>query len=320
MSANKSDTLAGLLNLNSMDLADIEPTDLLQDAPLVQAIAAVPASQGGTTHKYLKETGAAGTAFRELNTGIHNAAGEDTLVTVTLKFLDGHFHRDVMLAKAYRQGVGAYMARETVRAARAMFVALEKNILGGDDDVTGTGFTGFPQVPEVGATGDDMVVNAGGTGGRSCWLVRSAADEVALIAGNDGEINFQFDPDQTQLVSTTVSGTITETRTYAAYVALLDGWFGMQYGSVRGLARIANLDGTEGNTLTDDHIAEAISKFPSARPPTHIVMDRELRRQLQLSRTAVNPTGAPAPFPGESFGIPIVATDQLKSNESEVTA
>ena len=320
MSANLSDTLAGLLNLNDANLADINPSDLLLDAPLVAAIAAVPASQGGTTHKYLKETGATTVQFRALNTGIQNTASEDTLVTVDLKFLDGTFHRDVQLADAYKDGVGAYMARETQRAIRAMFQGLERNILRGTGGVTGTGFTGFPDNSLVNATGDAMVVNAGGSGGRSVWLLRSAPEEVALIAGNDGRIDFQFDPDHTQLIQSVASPTALDVRSYLAYVAKLYGWFGMQYGSIYGLGRICNLDGSEGALLTDDLIAQAIAKFPSTRPPTHIVMDRELRRQLQNSRTAVNPTGAPAPFPTEAFGVPIVATDQLKTDESTVTA
>jgi hypothetical protein len=317
---NLSDTLAGLLNLNSLDLADITPSDLLMDAPLVAALAAVPASQGGTTHKHLKETGAPTAQFRALNTGILNTASEDTLVTVECKFLDGTFYRDVQLGRAYKGGPAAYMARETVRAIRSMMVALERNILRGDAGVTGTGFVGFPDNTLVNQTGDAMVVNAGGDGGRSCWLLRSAPDEVAIVAGNDGALNFQFDPDQVQLVQTVANATLSNQRVYAAYVALLDGWFGMQYGSIYGLARICNLSGAEGSTLNDDLIAQAIAKFPSNRPPTHIVMDRVLRQQLQQSRTAYNPTGSPAPFPNEAFGIPIVATDQLKTNESTVTA
>lgn len=317
---NLSDTLAGLLNLNDANLADIEPSDLLQDAPLIAAIAAVPASQGGTTHKYVKSTGAATAQFRAINTGILNTAAEDTLVTVDLKFLDGTFYRDVMLALGYKGGVGAYMARETVKALKSLFQALELNVLRGTAGVTGTGFVGFPDNTAVDATGDAMVVNAAGAGGRSVWLIRSSPDEVAVIAGNDGRIDFDFDPDHTQLVQTVSSETPSAVRSYAAYVAKLAGWFGMQYGSNFGLGRICNLDGTSGHTLTDTLIAQALAKFPSSRGATHIVMDRQLRMELQTSRTAVNPTGAPAPFPMEAFGVPIITTDQLKTDETTVGA
>jgi hypothetical protein len=45
-------------------------------------------------------------------------------------------------------------------------------------------------------------------------------------------------------------------------------------------------------------------------------MNRRSLRQLQQSRTATNSTGAPAPFPTEAFGVPIVVTDALLSTEA----
>jgi hypothetical protein len=41
---------------------------------------------------------------------------------------------------------------------------------------------------------------------------------------------------------------------------------------------------------------------------------------LQASRTATNPTGAPAPFPENAFGIPIVVTDALPIDEATVNS
>jgi hypothetical protein len=101
-----------------------------------------------------------------------------------------------------------------------------------------------------------------------------------------------------------------------ALVASLGGWLGLQFGSVYSLGRICNLDGTTGHTLTDDMIADAISKFPSDKPPTHIVMNRTSLKELRNSRTATSATGAPAPFPAEAFNIPVIVTDSLTSTET----
>jgi hypothetical protein len=38
--------------------------------------------------------------------------------------------------------------------------------------------------------------------------------------------------------------------------------------------------------------------------------------QLQMSRTATTPTGAPAPYPQEAFGIPIEETDSILDTEA----
>jgi len=45
-------------------------------------------------------------------------------------------------------------------------------------------------------------------------------------------------------------------------------------------------------------------------------MNRRSLKQLQVSRTATNATGAPAPFPQESFGVPIIVTDAILSTEA----
>lgn len=313
MSTQASNTLNGLIQINNLNLADINVTDLLQDAPVLQRMVAVPASQGGTLHKYIKQVVASGVAFREPNAGIANAAPQQEEVEVTCKYLDGSFHRDIAIADGYRGGRAAYMQNETRKALLSLFAGLEQQILKGTDaPVTGTGFNGMRNYAFTENLSNDMVVDAGGNGGRSVWLVRSTEDDVAIVAGNDGTLQFDFDPETIQKI-------ITDTSTGAGFNAVsaaLGGWFAVQFGSRYSLGRIANIDGTSNSTLTDDYIAEALSKFPSSRQPNLIVMDRVSWYELQASRTATNPTGAPAPFPLDAFGIPIVASDHLKTDES----
>ena len=74
-----------------------------------------------------------------------------------------------------------------------------------------------------------------------------------------------------------------------------------------------------GKGLTDLLIADLLSRFPASRPPTELVMNRRSLMQLQKSRTATNATGAPAPIPTESFGVPIIVTDQISSTEALVS-
>jgi hypothetical protein len=53
--------------------------------------------------------------------------------------------------------------------------------------------------------------------------------------------------------------------------------------------------------------------------PTILVMNRRSLKQLQESRTATNATGAPAPFPSEAFGVPILVTDAITNTEALLT-
>jgi hypothetical protein len=106
------------------------------------------------------------------------------------------------------------------------------------------------------------------------------------------------------------------TGLFNAYVQPIYSWLGIQLGSIFSVGRICNIDA--GSPLTDDLISAAISAFPSSRPPTNLVMNRKSLAQLQQSRTATSPTGAPAPFPEESHKVPITVTDSVLNTEAVV--
>jgi len=303
--------------MNDQNLFDIEVTDLLQDAPVLASMFAVAASNG-TLHKYLKQTVAAGAEFRAVNTGIANAASQDELITATLKYLDGSFHRDVAIAQGFSGGVDAYMAKEVMRALKSMFQGLEQQILNGTA-IDADGYAGLPQNGFADGLDDGMVVDGGGSGGRSVWLLRSTEEDCAVIAGNDGNISVEVPSNNGQPALQKIVTNVSTGAGYNAYNAAMGGWFGLQFGSKYSVGRIVNLDSTTNNTLDDDLISEALSKFPATRGANMIIADRVLLQELQASRTATNPTGAPAPFPESAFNVPIIITDQLGSSEAAFT-
>ncbi len=313
MAAYADNTLTGIIQLNDHNVAEIGVTDLLQDAPLLQKMVAVKASNG-TQHKYLKQSVAAGAAFRAVNTGVANASAQEELITETLTYLDGSFFRDISIADAFKGGRAAYMEKQVAKALKQMMVGLEKQILQSTSS-DASGFTGLPGSTFVDGLTDGMVINAAGSGKRSCWLIRSTEDDCAIVAGNDGVIKFDFDPEILMRI-------LTDVATGAGYNALsaaLGGWFALQFGSKYSVGRIVNLDGTTSHKLTDAFISQAIAAFPASKPPTIIAMDRVLLQELQASRTATSPTGQPAPFPDSAFNIPIVVTDNIATSESAMT-
>lgn len=308
--AEASNTLAGLIQMNDNNLADIEVSDLLQSATVLAALAAVEASND-TLHKYLKETVAPGAAFRDVNTGRANAAGQEELVTETLKILDASFERDKAVALGFKGGPDAYMAREAVKSIRAAFFTAEQQIINGtgsDSD----GFTGMANA--VDALTDALMTNAGGTTAdtaSSVYLLRSTETDVAVVAGQDGNLDIS---EAVDAVVNTDAADATQ-RMSALAVSIL-GWLGLQIGSVFSIGRICNITADTGKGVTDDLIFTAISAFPSDRQPTHIIMNRRSIEQLRKSRTATNATGAPAPTPTEVGGIPIVLTDAITNTEA----
>jgi len=298
--ASATDTLAGLLLLGDMNNADIDVSDLLDDAPVIKALAAVSASHG-TTHKYNKRTVAAGVGFRAIGAGQDNAAGSIEQVTETLKLLDATVRRD----QGAVQGAPAeYLANEARWSLRAALAHAEGQLIDGTGNEA-DGCNGLADHLYTDDVGDTMVVDAGGSGGNNVWLVRSTPDDVAIVT--NGEIGVG------ELAQVAIYD---GSASYPGYQLPILSWLALQVGSIRTVGRVYNLDGTNGNTLTDDMLSEAISKFPAGRGPTHIIANRTTLQELQASRTATNPTGAPAPFPDMAFGVPIVLTDNMSTSNT----
>ncbi len=306
-------TLSDLTTINDANLADRDISDLLDDAPLLARLAAdvVP----GTDHKYVKETSAPVVGFRAVNDGLENTKSADTLVTINLKILDASFAIDKALADAYIGGPEAYIGREAARHLKSAFFHAEKQILSGTGNEA-DGFNGLPDDGNLNAVADDMVVNGGGTTdstASSVWAIRSAGDmnDCVAIAGDNGKIDIGDSVVQRLAGSSTGS--------YPAYYTPIQGWLGLQIGGKYSVGRLANVTEDSGKTLSDSMLADLLSVFPAGRGPNYLVMSRRSLKQLQQSRTATNATGAPAPFPSEAFGVPIIVSDGVSDVETLVS-
>jgi len=307
--ADNTNTMAGLLALNDRNLSGVEASDILNQAPVVAALFAQPASQGGTTHKFQRDATEPGVGFRLVNEGITNGTGTFDIVTLTCALLDGSLTRDKAVAIAYKDGPQVYMDKEGKKSLRAAFFALEKALFQSGQNKQFTSLAGNVFFDQI--TVDAQVVNAGGSGGRSVWLLRSAEDGVSMIAGNEGRIDMAVE-------DATVLARDASNRSYTALHRSLLGWFNVQVGSKYDGVRIVNLDGTTSHTLTDAMIAQAVVKAKVGMPYNLIVMSRTSLYELWASRTATNPTGKEAAIPAEAFGIPIIVTDGLSEAEAAI--
>jgi hypothetical protein len=311
--AQAINTLAGLIQFNDANNDDINVSDLLDDSPLLQVLFAKAASNG-TQHKYMKQTIASASAFRAVNSGLTKTYSQDEQVTDTLKILDGSFSVDKALADAYRLGPEAYVAKELMRTMRQRLFALESQIINGVN-ADANGFVGLADDPQLDKTGDTMCVAAATAGSTadsqtSVYLLRSGDDDVAAIMGNEGQM----------VVSDTVVVPIYDSAsaltTYSAYYTGVEGYAGFQIGGAYSAARICNIE----TALIDEDFSNAISLFPAARQPNLIVLNRKALKLYRDSLTATSATGAPAPFPTEIFGIPVVVSDGVTVTEAVVAA
>ena len=304
-------TLAGLVQLNDKNLADLNVTDLLDDAPLLKVLFAQKSSNG-TLHKYLKLTTASSAAFRAALDGASKTASADTLVTDTLAILDASFDTDVALADAFKGGRDAWLQLELVRSLKAAFFAAESQVIYGVGS-DANGFPGLHDNAQLDAIADAMVIEAataGSTGSSqtSVYLIRSGKDDCSFILGNEGKIVYEDEP-------TIIQKSGSATGYFPALYVAVTGYSGFQIGGAYSAARICNIE----TALTDDDIFNGIALFPSARQPNMIVMNRAAMNLLRKSRTSTNPTGKPAERPTDIDGIPVVVTDAVVSTEAVET-
>lgn len=300
-------TSADVAYFNRVDM-DITVSDVLNRAPALAAMAARRVA--GNDFKYTRLTAAPSVGFRAINDGRENAKATREQVSVDLKYLDASFNVDVAAAKVDHRGVDHVMAEEAMAHLEQALFEVESQIWYGTGN-DANGFAGFASQTNLNNAADAMVVNAGGTTvstGSSVWLVRFGDADVEVLWGQDGEISIS-DRMMVQRAGSSAG-------TFWAYAHDISGWCGVKIGSTYSVARIANLTEDSGKGLTDALIAQAIAKFPAGRGPNVMVMNRRSLRQLQSSRTATTPTGAPAPFPVESHGVPIIVTDSILSTET----
>jgi len=301
--------LVELAQVNDKNVLDLGISDLLDEAPVLAALAAEPTD--GDTHKYLKQTGAPTVGFRPVNDGRENDHSVDTEITVTLKLLDCSFVVDKALADQYRFGAAAYIAREGLRHLKAGFSHAEQTIFGGTG-FDANGFAGLGDNAGLDGLADAMVHDGGGVAANvqtSIWGIRTGSDlrDMALISGMDGQI--KIDETVTQFIDGA-------TGRYPVYATPIFAWLGVQIGGAFSVGRICNIDATA--TLDDDKIAELLALYPANRGPNILAMTRTSRKQLQQSRTATTTTGAPAPFPTSAFEVPIITTDSLTATEAVI--
>ncbi len=255
--------------------------------------------------------GNSGGSFRDANAGTaaHKHKYENRLVSTFI--LHPRFEVDKAVADRHPKGWQYFLSQEAVGTLEGEMQALGKQFYYGATSGYPGNTKGFPGLLQ-GYDSTNMVVDATGTTddtATSVWLVKFGERDVQWVWGQDGSLELS------DVRVESIIDPLDSTKKFDGYVQTMNAYPGLQIGSLRSVVRIKKITEDSGKGLTDDLIAKAIEKFPVGVTPDCIFMNRRSRRQLQDSRTATNTTGAPAPFPMESFGIPILPTDSLVNTE-----
>lgn len=299
--------LSDVVKINDVSIRDMGATEIFNDAPVLAMLNAIVASHG-TDHKFLKETAAPTVGFRAPGTGRDHSKSGDTVVTVGLQILDASFHVEAALADSNPRGRQFVIDRESNRHLRAAFSHGEKQVfygLGND----ALGFTGLADDATNLKFKDSAMVKSAGTPTAAqnltdVWMIRTTSDErfLNVVVGNNGQIDVR------DVYEQMLEGSNSKKRN--CIVQPIEGWAGLATESSKAVARMVNIDDAT-SKLTDDKLSELFELFDESNPPTHIIMNKRSRRQLQQSRTATNATGAPAPWPEDWEGIPIISAKSI---------
>jgi hypothetical protein len=219
----------------------------------------------------------------------------------------------LVAAKRQKESIDVLMARQAAGHLRSAWARCAKCFYYGRDATFGDA-KGFPGVL-TGYDATNRVVDAAGTTdsvNTSVWLVKFGPEELQWVWGNNVQMELSDIAEREALDA----GNKPYTKYHQEMVALP----GLQFVSQHHAVRIKKINATDsGKGMTDDLAYSALEKFPAARQPNLIVMNRRSLEQLRASRTATNVTGAPAPRPTEIEGIPIITTDAIVSTETLLT-
>lgn len=248
--------------------------------------------------------------FRSANEGVTatKSTFENRLVEAFI--LNPRWECDKAVADQNEEGPEAFIAEEAAAILQASFLQLARQFYYGTNTTYSGDTKGHPGLIDA-YDSTNMVVDAGGTTattGSSVWLVKWGTKDVRWVVGRNGELAVSD-----VRIETIYDGS---SNPLTGYVQELLAYMGLQVGTINAVCRIKKLTADAGKGLTDDLVAEALEKFPAGVRPDVMFMTKRSRRQLQNSRTAVNATGAPAPFPTESHGVPVVVTSALSNVEA----
>ena len=263
----------------------------------------------GRTFKTLVRTALPTVGFRNANEG--TAATKSTYEnrTVETYIMNPKWRADKAVADSSEDGPEAEIALEAAAHTQAAQQTLSRQFYYGTNTTYSGDAKGHPGLLD--SVNSAYVVDAAGTTantGSSVWAVKFGLKDVIWVWGQNGQLDLS-DVDMRDVNDS-------DGNPFTAYCQELFGYPGLQVGSNRCIGRIKKLTADSGKGLTDDLTAALLMKFPTGIVPDVFLMTKRSLGQLRDSRTATNSTGAPAPFPTESHGIPIAVTEGIVDTES----
>ncbi|WPX40116.1 hypothetical protein QET93_011290 [Akkermansia sp. N21116] len=308
-------------NGTSKDVAMID--EIMMTAPEVTSVSS--RTIAGTTAKTYIRTGVPRVGFRMPNAPADYVASTYEVRTLELFSMSTLVFVDDLILEASVDGPASVMSAETIGVAQGCALSLGSQMFYGkriDKD-------GFPGLYEF--IDDSMLMSANEAKkdteeGTSVYAIVEGPRGVQWYYGNGSGMKLGPWADK-ELPRKLENG---EIGSVPGKGAKLNSWVAIVNHSKLTAARLKNIGDAEGTTLDDDKIADLLMRFPSGIKPTKLIMNRKALNQLRKSRqiVAASVNGGSvgggsittAPIPTDAFGIPILVTDSILDNESDLSS
>lgn len=302
----------------SVTLVDVAKLDAGIGSPLISEVAMlapearvfpVDVIQGGSVEISVNTTSAT-VAFRNANEGTTPSIGGFESRLFQTQVIEHPIVIDI-------QGVlnaSKDPARTMMGTARTVLEGVLKHIgvqtwYGGTAQ-SGADTKAFAGLLAQSNTAATHVVDAdGSTALTSVFMARLGNDYCDHVYGNGTSLNMGE-----WMEETVESSAGKKLRALVAYVS---GRVTARLSNKNALVRIKKVGTDTGKKLTDLLLFSAYEKFLSlGQEPNAIFMTPRSLEQLRASRTATNPSGAPAPIPTDWNGVPIYLTNSISHAET----
>jgi HK97 family phage prohead protease len=302
----------------AVTLLDVAKLDAGVGSPLISEVAVlVPETRvvpvdviQGSTVELSVNTSSATVAFRNANEGSTPSIGHFESRIYQTQVIEHPVVIDIQGVLNASKDPGRVMASTARTVIEGVLKHLGTQFYYGGTAQSGTDTKAAPGILAQSNSASTHVVDAdGSTALTSAYMVRLGDSYVDWVWGNGTTLD----------LGSWMEETVEDAngKRLRGLVAYLSGRVAPRVSNRNAICRIKKIGTDTGKKMSDALLFSAYEKLTSlGQEPNAIFMGPRSLEQLRASRTATNPTGAPAPLPTDWNGIPIYITNSISLAET----